>query len=243
MRISAQGAALVHNLIAGSFTAVGRGTDNGAPNVPSARYTPYHLPHSTDVAGFMTFLHGDMRFLRNIFVQKKPHPYLVSLIDELKEDQWDDGNMTVGTSIYDGYMTREEWEKEFEGYCGEGGVRTDRYYIPLPVEAKGNLYFNGAEPWRKEETAVCDTEHHIEAETEERGGKWYLKSNLAEYLPLSEERALSTEDLGEAFEPEMKFENPDGSAILFNSDYFGNESGMRIPGPFADPGEYGLQLA
>jgi hypothetical protein len=37
---------------------------------PQPRYTPYHLPHRTEVAGFMTFLHGDDRFYNNIFVQQ-----------------------------------------------------------------------------------------------------------------------------------------------------------------------------
>ena len=35
-----------------------------------ARYTPYHMPHRTEVMGFMTILHGDDRFYNNIFVQK-----------------------------------------------------------------------------------------------------------------------------------------------------------------------------
>ena len=45
---------------------------------------------------------------------------------------------------------------------------------------------------------------------------------------------ISTETLGEAFEPEEKFENPDGTDIVFDRDYFGNHRGLRtIPGPFA----------
>ena len=44
MKLATQGVAVVHNLIAGSFTAVGRGTDNGSGEIPSPRYTPYHVP-------------------------------------------------------------------------------------------------------------------------------------------------------------------------------------------------------
>ena len=46
---------MVHNLICGALTCVGEGT--------SWRYTPYHMPHRTEVMGFMTILHGDDRFL------------------------------------------------------------------------------------------------------------------------------------------------------------------------------------
>jgi len=58
-RISTQGVAFVHNLIAGSFTWVGLGTDNGGSKLPTPRYTPYHFPHQTVVAGFMTIQDGD----------------------------------------------------------------------------------------------------------------------------------------------------------------------------------------
>ena len=66
VKLATQGVAFVHNLIAGALTAVGKGTDNGALTLSSPRYTPYHVPHRTEVAGFMTFLHGDDRFYNNI---------------------------------------------------------------------------------------------------------------------------------------------------------------------------------
>ena len=46
-RLATQGVAYVHNLICGSFTSVGTGTDNGMGSGP--RYTPYHVPHRTEV--------------------------------------------------------------------------------------------------------------------------------------------------------------------------------------------------
>ena len=43
-----------------------------------------------------------------------------------------------------------------------------------------------------------------------------------------------TETLGMAFEPEQKYENPDGTPIVFRYDYFGNRQGIHpLPGPFA----------
>lgn len=45
---------------------------------------------------------------------------------------------------------------------------------------------------------------------------------------------ISTETLGMAFEPEQKYENPDGTPIVFRYDYFGNRQGIHpLPGPFA----------
>ena len=46
MKLATQGVALVHNLIAGSFTTVGIGTDNGAPSLPSPPATPLTMWHT-----------------------------------------------------------------------------------------------------------------------------------------------------------------------------------------------------
>ena len=46
---------------------------------------------------------------------------------------------------------------------------------------------------------------------------------------------ITSETLGLAFEPEERFENPDGSDIIFDRDYFGNHRGLSaLPGPFAE---------
>ena len=45
---------------------------------------------------------------------------------------------------------------------------------------------------------------------------------------------IHTSTLGEAFEPEECFENPDGTPITFDTDYLGNHRSLDvIPGPFA----------
>ncbi|MDR1336868.1 MAG: hypothetical protein LBK22_08575, partial [Tannerella sp.] len=37
-----------------------------------SRYTPYHLPHSTDVAGLSIILNGDDRYYNNLFAMVDP---------------------------------------------------------------------------------------------------------------------------------------------------------------------------
>ncbi len=232
LKLATQGVALVHNLIAGGITAVGIGTDNGAKTLASPRYTPYHMPHRTEVAGFMTFLHGDMRFYNNIFVQQKVHPALAAMQERMGKNAWDDGNILAGTFPYDGYPTEEEWEKEFEGYCGMGSAPSDRYYMHLPVWAGGNVYFNGARPWAKEKVCAVGKEE-VTLELKEENGGCRLETNLYDHLPQLDAPFVSTELLGMAFEPEQKFENPDGTPIRFDQDYFGAHRGASpTPGPF-----------
>jgi hypothetical protein len=57
IKTQSEGGAFVHNLIAGSVHMWSE------PN----RFTPYFLPHSTDVAGLSTVYSGDDRFYNNIF--------------------------------------------------------------------------------------------------------------------------------------------------------------------------------
>ena len=234
-KMPTQGVAVVHNLIAGSITAVGTGVNNGTKTLQSPRYTPYHVPHRTEVAGFMTILHGDMRFYNNVFVQQEVPAFLKSVEEAAAAAPkvWDDFNTTAGTKPYDGYLTYEEWEREFDGYCGMGSAPSDRYYIPLPVWTGGNRYYNGAKPCDKEKDFTVDTEHTIRLELKEKADGWKLYTNLGEFLPEGEEKMITTQTLGMAFEPEQRFENPDGTDIVFDEDYFGEKKAHVTAGPFA----------
>lgn len=235
-KLPTQGVAIVHNLIAGSLAGVGTGVDNGAKTLTSPRYTPYHMPHRTEVAGFMTILHGDMRFYNNVFVQQEVPAFLAQLDEETEMTPWDDYNSIAGTKPYSGYQTYEEWTQEFEGYCGMGSEPHDRYYIPLPVWTGGNRYYNGAQPCDKEKDFVVDTEHTISLQLVEEDGRWTLHTNLGEYLP-AEAQLVTTEVLGMAFEPEQRFENPDGTELVLDEDYFGNKGAHVTAGPFAQTQE------
>ncbi len=234
LKLPTQGVALVHNLIAGGIAAVGCGTDNGAKTLSSPRYTPYHVPHRTEIAGFMTFLHGDVRIYNNIFVQQPVHPVLQTVMEGMQggpATAWDDGNVLAGSFVFDGYPTFEEWDKEFEGYCGMGSEASDRYYMHLPVWSQGNVYANGARPWEKEKDPVILTQPVTLTVTGE-GRDPRVETNLYQVMPQSTAAFISTQTLGMAFEPEEKFENPDGSPIAFDTDYLGRHRAVNpTPGP------------
>lgn len=232
VKLPTQGVAFVHNLIGGSVCAVGRGVKNGTVKYDSTRYTPIHVPHGTAITGFMSILHGDVRFYNNVFIQRPIREGLWEITRDYAQNEWEDDNLYAGTAPYSGYMTEEEWKHCFDGYCGEGAAESrDRYYMPLPVWTGGNVFFNGAKPCDKEVNGTVDTEHTVKLELIEKDGEYRLDTDYLQYLPEGE--MISSDTLGMAFEPEQRFETPDGEDIIFDTDYRGRKRPEHpVAGPF-----------
>jgi hypothetical protein len=234
-RISTQGIAFVHNLITGSFTYVGQGTGNLGKKFCTDRYTPYHLPHSTKIAGFMTILHGDARFYNNIFIQKKVRDDLLDYCVKDGSDTMDLHNFICGTCPYNHFPTPSEYFGAFKGDALKNYGNNDIYYDHLPVYTGGNAYYNGARPCDHELAAHVDKDHKISLYLDEEDGRYTIHTNLYEYLPRNFTMPINTEVLGVAFESEQRFEAPDGSSISFDTDYFGRKRGIHpVTGPFEE---------
>ncbi len=240
LRIASQGVAMVHNLICGSFTSVGEGTDSIVDGKLRQRYTPYHIPHRTEVMGFVTILHGDNRFYNNIFLQKWPSdPYVVQ--SDSKEGEFWPENRETGTRVWDDYPTYDEWISMFDMDSDVPDMQklAVGHFSPLPVWSEGNLYLGGAKPWKNEKGCIVDDGAKVDIDVEERDGKFVLKTDLYDYIKDASCDLIDSDTLGKAFEPEQRFEDPDGSTIVFDTDYNGNKrTGKVIPGPFAE-GYYG----
>ena len=92
LRDQSQGGAYVHNLFTGVIY-----------NYPElGRYTPYHLPHSTDVAGLSIIPGGDDRFFNNIFAPVKPlenKNFGMSVYNEAKYPMFVDGNVYYNKAL------------------------------------------------------------------------------------------------------------------------------------------------
>ena len=235
LRMATEGVAMVHNLICGSFTAVGAGCDSMVEGNLRQRYTPYHMPHRTEVMGFMTILHGDDRFYNNIFVQRWPRENVVIRSDS--EEKYFTENREVGTHVFDEYVTYDEWISWFDMDNDTPDMKgLEKYHFrPLPVWVEGNAYLAGATCYRNEKHNLIDTGSQITIELTEEDGHMVLHTNLYDAVRDFEVGMISSDILGKAFEPEERFENPDGSDIIFNRDYLGNHRGTRvIPGPFAE---------
>lgn len=228
VRFATQGVAMVHNLVCGALTCVGGGT--------GPRYTPYHIPHRTEVMGFMTFLHGDDRFYNNIFVQKWPVADVTTLRDS--SEGTDSENRLAGTWMFDEYPTYDEWIAQFDFTKPANMVQLERaHFGHLPVWVEGNMYLGGARSCKNEinNLIVQKDRNDIKIELVEKDGDYYLDTNIYDFMDDFTSRMINTDVLGKAFEPEQPFENTDGTPIQFDADYFGGHRGANIiPGPFAN---------
>lgn len=234
LRMATEGIAMVHNLICGSFTAVGGGCDSIVDGKLRQRYTPYHIPHRTEVMGFMTILHGDDRFYNNIFVQRWPASD-ISLNSDCEENVVFSDNREVGTHVFDDYVTYDEWIKYFDMDNDTPSMKDIEpyHYHSLPVWVDGNAYLAGAKAYKNEKNHILDASE-VKIELTEENGRTVLNTNIYDFIKDFKVDLISTDTLGTAFEPEQRFENPDGSDIVFNTDYAGDHRGTEIiPGPFA----------
>ena len=236
LRMATQGVAMVHNLICGALTSVGAGTDSIVDGVLRQRFTPYHIPHRTEVCGFMTVLHGDDRFYNNIFVQKHNRDEILLRSDS--SDKMLTENREVGTHVLDEYVTYDEWISWFDlDNDTPDMVGLEPYHWhSLPVWVDGNAYLAGAKSYKNEKHNLIDTEGNVQVELEEKDGHMVLKTNVYDFVKDFNVSLISSDTLGRAFEPDERYENPDGTDIIFNTDYLGDHRGTEvIPGPFAKP--------
>ena len=211
----AVGSAYVHNLFTGQIC---KGVEN-------ERFTPYHYPHSTKVAGLMTTQGGDDRYMNNVFSKTPAPPY--DIFEKANRSKREEGTMDYGMGIYDNYPA-DIPDKDF--------IISEMSKVKLPVKAENNLYLNGAVPYKNGVNEIINPGYDPEIRIEEKEDGIYLYIEVSEDLVKKGNRIICTSDLGEAMVPEALFENPDGTPILFNTGYFeeSREEDMNRTGPFSN---------
>ncbi len=223
-----EGIACVHNLMLGSFALINSGVDSIVNGQREPRYTPYHIRHRTEVAGFMTILHGDDRIYNNIFIQHYP-------VTDRSKTAEDNDYEQAGTAAFDIFPTYDEWIKNFKMDEEPDMHALAQYHFGhLPVWVDGNVYLNGADVYKNEKHKLVNNKDKAELKFGEEGDGYYLESNILKLLDDFKDELITTDTLGYAFEPEQRYENRDGSDIVFDTDFFGlKRYGSILPGPFA----------
>ena len=208
IRTQSEGGAYLHNLVTGAVYMW--------PDLN--RFTPYFLPHSTDMAALTTILSGDDRFYNNIFVG--------------------DGEVAPGdtASIVNPWDPKNKYKFGLFGYN----------QAKLPVWMNGNIYYNGAKPSNKDVDFVNEPTFNPGVKLIDEGGKGSLQLTFSNNYFDKKVNIITTEILGKAKIPKAAFDNPDGTPLKIDKDYFGKirAGETTTAGPFSNlrTGEIVLEL-
>ena len=104
----------------------------------------------------------------------------------------------------------------------------------FPLQAGGNVYYSGAQPYAKETGPLIVPDLAPNPMIVEKNGNVYLNVNLGQSLSKASTKLVTTELLGKAKIAGVAYENPDGSPLKVDADYFGNKRNDAHPcaGPF-----------
>lgn len=192
----AQGTAFINNWFGGEYL-------HGSTN--DLRYTPYHLPHSTMVAGCSLIHQDDDRVYNNIFA-------------------------TSGTTYYNGKPTSYEefWEKATEGIkkmCIDTG---NFHENNQPVYINSNVYSAENQAFDKEESKHIDSSLKLEIFEEKDG--FYVQISMDK--PSLNCKIINSHDLPVPRITECLYETPLGENIIIDTDITGKKyAESPIPGP------------
>ena len=127
-------------------------------------------------------------------------------------------------------FTEEERKERLEKY---GKLYPLGHWV-LPIKMKGNAYFGGSVASAHEPEAKVYAEEGITFEFSEEMDKVYVSISNVELLEQAGAELLSADTLGKSYHAEMAWENPDGTNIVFDTDFFGRKrpTGNVTPGPF-----------
>ena len=178
------------------------------------RLTPHLQPHSTTVAGLTITQGGDNRYFNNIFV-----------------GQGLPGDPPVPTTHQKSSIT------------GFGLWVYDAR--KAPPKTGGNVYQNGARPSTGEVAGQTLAEVNPAVKLVEKSDGWYVEMICDKAWNTGAQcKPVTTALLGMAAIPKLPFENPDGSPLMIDGDYFGKPRNPAelSAGPFANPGTGALSL-
>ena len=115
----------------------------------------------------------------------------------------------------------------------------------FPVFMSGNVFVAGAKPSTHEPSPVVVPDFDPGIKLVEKADGFYLDITLDSTWEAKQPRKLvTTELLGKAKIPGLPYENPNGSPLKIDTDYFGKprDASHPTPGPFENPGTGPLSL-
>lgn len=205
-----QGGAYVNNLVCGTVVL--------APVLE--RPTPYHVPHSTQVAGYAAIHGGDDRHVGNIF--------LADDVDLAYGAESRAGaNAGYGTAAYNGHPGSMEEYRVLTGDPTRGDH--ERFMdVRQPVYIHDNVYLRGAQPFEGEKDALVLHDDDVTVQVVDDGDQVHLETRLPDAFNNAVVGLITGADLPPVRFVGADFDDRDGAPVVLDTDL----SGQR-----KDPGQ------
>lgn len=211
LELFSQGGAFVSNLICGSLMR----------EPVLERPTPYHVPHSTQVAGYAAILGGDDRWVGNLFVGGDP-----STAYGPDARRTASRVLGCGTAGYDGHpasltdylaLVDDPSRGDHERFTG----------VEQPVYIRDNVYAAGATAFEAEQRPTVLGDADVRAQVVDEGDVVYLETRLPEAFDATRLGVLTGGDLERVRFVDAEFEAPDGSPAVLDTDLVGTRKTDR----------------
>ena len=223
-----QGGAYLYNLVCGSVWL---------RPVPE-RATPYHVPHSTQVAGYSAIHGGDDRLIGNVFLGG-------DLSTAYMSTGRAGGTAGYGTAVYSGHPATTEEYRTLLGDPTQGDH--ERFLeVKQPVRIRDNVYARGAESFDREKGAIVLGDE-VDVVIVEEDGFVYLDTRLPDAFDRAAVGEVTAADMQTVRLVDADFEDPDGSPAVFDRDLLGelrDSSEARPAGPISTlrPGSHRTRI-
>ena len=130
----------------------------------------------------------------------------------------------------------DNFSESYERYINERRACPDNIAIgrvALPFYADGNSYLGNAEGVSKE-INKAKTPVNLKSEIVEENGEFYIEIEIPKEAFVKSAKLYGTDNLTISLYSEAKYENPDGSPLMVDTDYSDNK---RCENPTAGPFE------
>ena len=165
------------------------------------RQSPYHKPHSTFIEGLHDNPGGDIRFINNLFVKSANAKQ--SLKPTLPVTF--DGNVFTKGSV--------RYSNEGISKSAEKNIENNKTQVVIEKNTLDKSDFDAKTVLTAEKDGI------------------YLEINLDKSWLKQKRNMVTSELLGKVIIPDLPFENPDGTKVVIDTDYFGKKRNLQNPSP------------
>ena len=217
LELFSQGGAFVNNLVCGTVRL----------EPVMDRATPYHLPHSTHIAGYAVIYGGDDRFVGNIFLDGDAALAYGPAAEGLAPAGYGTAGYNGHPASFEEYLARidEQPPGDHQRFIG----------VKQPAYIRENVYAAGAHAFEGERDPLR-LDEAVTAVLVDEGDAVYLETQLPDAFARTTVSVVSGQDLERVRFVDADFEERDGAPALIEVDVLGDRKspGKTYPaGPIA----------